>query len=32
MKANVKQLYTVGAGSTEVRQIVIGRSFNKEYA
>lgn len=26
------KLYTIGAGSTEVRQIVIGRSFNKEYA
>lgn len=26
------KLYTIGAGSTEVRQIVIGRSFNKQYA
>ncbi|KAI5856300.1 acyl-CoA dehydrogenase/oxidase [Tricharina praecox] len=26
------KLYTIGAGSTEVRQIVIGRSFNKEFA
>lgn len=26
------KLYEIGAGTTEVRKIVIGRAFNKEYA
>jgi len=26
------KLYTIGAGSTEIRQIVIGRSFNQEFS
>lgn len=26
------KLYEIGAGTSEVRRIVIGRAFNKEYA
>lgn len=26
------QLYTIGAGTSEIRRIVIGRAFNREYA
>ena len=26
------KLYEIGAGTTEVRKIVIGRAFNKEYS
>ena len=26
------KLYEIGAGTSEIRRIVIGRAFNKEYA
>jgi len=26
------KLYEIGAGTSEVRRMVIGRAFNKEYA
>ena len=26
------KLYEIGAGTTEVRKMIIGRTFNKEYA
>ena len=26
------KLYEIGAGTTQIRQIVIGRAFNREYA
>jgi isovaleryl-CoA dehydrogenase len=31
MRCSAK-LYEIGAGTTEVRKIVIGRAFNKEYS
>ena len=31
-KLKSAKLYEIGAGTSEVRRIVIGRAFNKEYA
>ena len=29
---NSAKLYEIGAGTSEIRRMVIGRAFNKEYA